>query len=345
MPSSIPLLIYGTISESGSGVDTITVKARNETTNDTLTTTTTSAGLYVFDVANFTSGYADGDQITVYTIYQNFEGQGTITVALPVFLYEESIALSTIEDSEVIDYCTVQDVYDELDDKTSADIAATKIVRKVQEAEALVDLKTDTSFKINTVTDKVYSINRYTIETSPVKLDTVSPFPQRSDRWGYIQNRVKVENTPIIAVTSLSRNTAASVSADVWTVLTQQTGSGGDYMVVNRDTGTIDFLNNYPSIGERSWKITHTWGHDPDSTDRDIIARIRVVRRITALLASKYILSRKSSGSIFNSTQDIKIGTIEIKGSGSSVSSHISDMNEEIDDLWKSLGELGIEVI
>ncbi len=48
----------------------------------------------------YVSGYADEDQITIYTIYTNFEGQGTITVALPIFLYENSIALSAIEDSE-----------------------------------------------------------------------------------------------------------------------------------------------------------------------------------------------------------------------------------------------------
>lgn len=339
-----PKIIYGTITESESAVASITVKARNETTNATQSATTDGSGNYNFDAANFSGGYALSDQITVYTIYQNFEGQGTTTLtAEPA--YQVDIALSAVTDSEEIDYCTVQDVYDELDGKTSSDIAATKVIRKVQEAEALVELKTNTSFKVNTATDEVHSFNRYNAESSPENLDLINPFPQRSDRWGFVQNRVKVNHTPIITITSLSKNNAAAVNADSWEELTQQTGSGGDYMISNYDVGSIDFLNNYPSIGERSWKVTYTWGHDPDSTDRDIMARVRAVRRITVLLASKSILSTKSSGSVFDSTRDIRIGTIEIKGAGQSTSTHIRDMQSELDSLWKALGDLGIEVI
>ncbi len=343
--SSIPLIIYGTVTESGSGTPDVTVKARNETTNQTLSTTADNNGQYVFDAANFTDGYQDGDLITIYTIYSNFEGQETVTIALPLYSYEQDIILSTIEDSELIDYCTVQDVYDELDGKTNADISTQKIINQVQRAEAKVDLKTDTSFKINIVTDEVYSFTRYNSDISPTYLDRVNPFPQRSDRWGYIQNQVKVNNNPIISITSLSVNRASSVNSDSWTVLTEQTGSGGDFMATNKDAGIIEFLNEYPSLGERSWKISYTWGHDPDSTDRMIQSRVRLVRQITALLSAKYVLSTKSSGSIFDSTRDIRIGTIEIKGAGQSTSTHIRDIDNELADLWNTLGDMNVEVI
>jgi len=344
--TSTPLIIYGTVTESSTGVDTITVKARNETTNDTISTTTDASGQYVLDAANFTSGYADDDQITVYTIYKDFEGESSITVALPTATYENDITLSAVEDSDDIDYCTVQDVYDELDGKTASDIAAIKIVNQVQRAEALIDLKTDSSFKINTETDEIHNMNRYNADVSPENLDLGGwGYPQRADRSGWINNRVKVKKTPLISITSLSKNGAGSSSTDSWTALTEQSGSGGDFILTNKDAGIIDFVNNYPSFKARSWKATYTWGHDPDSTDRDIMARVRVVRRLTALLASKYILSRKSSGSIFDSTRDVKIGTIEIKGAGTSTSAHVRDMNVEIEDLWRSLGDLGIEVV
>jgi len=344
--TSTPLIIYGTVTESSTGVDTITVKARNETTNDTITTTTNASGQYVLDAANFTSGYAEGDQITVYTIYNSFEGESSIIVALPTYLYENDIALTAVEDSEEIDYCTVQDVYDELDGKTTSDIAATKIIRKIQEAEGLVNLKTCTSFKVNTETDEINSMNRYSVDISPENLDLGGGgYPQRADRNGWINNRVKVKRTPLISITSLSKNGAGSSSTDSWTTLTEQSGSSGDFILTNKDAGIIDFVNNYPTFGARSWKATYTWGHDPNSTDSDIKARVVVVRRLTALLASKYILSRKSSGSIFDSTRDVKIGTIEIKGAGTSTSAHVRDMNDEIADLWRSLGDLGIEVV
>jgi len=341
----LPLMIYGTVTESGTGVDAITVKARNESTNQTTTATTNSSGQYVIDAANFTDGYQDGDQITVYSIYSNFEGEETITVALPIYLYEQNLTLSTVSDSNEIDYCTVQDIYDELDGKTSSDIATTQVIKAIQRAEGLVDLKTDTSFKINTETDEIHTMNRYDTTISPEKLDSGYGMPQRVDRYGSINNRVKVNKTPLISITSLSKNGAGSTSADSWTVLTEQTGSGGDFIATHKDAGIIDFIDNYPSYKERSWKTTYTWGHDPDSTDRDIISRVRVVQRITILVATKTILSRKSSGSIFDSTRDIKIGTIEIKGAGQSTSTHISDINAELADLWNTLGDLGIEVI
>ena len=343
--AQVPLIIYGTITESSVGVEAVTVVARNESTNQTKTTVTDSSGRYILDASGFADGYQDGDQITIYTIYANFEGQETITVALPQYLYEQDVALTAIEDSELIDYCTVQDIYDELDGKTSTDIASTKIIKSVQRAEALIDLRTGTSFKINTQTDEVHSMNRYNTDASPEMLDVRNPYPQRVDRWGFMSNSVRVDRTPLISVTALSKNAAGPSAADSWTTLSENSGSGGDFIIMNANIGRIDFVNNYPSFGERSWKATYTWGHDPTSTDRDVMAKVRVAARLTILIAARSILSRKSSGSVFDSTRDIKIGTIEIRGAGSSTSKHISDMKTEEDELWNALGDLGVEVI
>lgn len=340
-----PLIIYGTVTESGSGVNAVTVKARNESSNETITADTNSSGQYVLDASGFTNGYSDGDQITVYTIYSNFEGQETLTIALPTSLYVQNIALSAVSDSGEIDYCTVQDVYDELDGKTSTDISTDNIIKAVQRAEGLIDLRTDTSFKVNTVTQEIFALNRYSTEVSPEMLDIHQPFPQRTDRWGYTQNMVHLNNTPVISITTLEKNTAGPSAADSWTELDQQSGSGGDYILMNSDTGRVDFVSNYPTLGERSLRLTYTWGHDPDSTDRRILARIRVVQRLTILLAAKTVLSRKSSGSVFDSARDIKIGTIEIRGAGTSTSKHVSDMKVEEDELWNALGDLGVEII
>ena len=71
MPSSVPLIIYGEITESSVTVDTITVKVRNETTNEVGTYETDSNGLYIADLSDFNkfpSGWVDGQQITIYTV-------------------------------------------------------------------------------------------------------------------------------------------------------------------------------------------------------------------------------------------------------------------------------------
>lgn len=346
----VPLIIYGQITESGSGVNTITVKCRNESTNDVGTTYTDSSGLYLFDLSdsvNFPSGWTDGDQVTVYTIYSNFEGSSTITIALPVYGYLTNTALSAVTDSELIYYCTVQDVYDELDAKTSTDISVARVVNAIQRAEGLIDTKTGTSFKSVTVTNETHTADRYSLDISPDYLDTISSMDtlRRDSMAGAVLNRIKTKYSPIISITSLSVNNAGFDAADSWTALTEQTGSGGDYYLENVDAGIIDFISDYPRLGKRSWKITYAYGYDRTSTDRRVQSLLKVVERLTVLLACKSIITTKSTGSMFDSTRDVRIGTIEIKAGAQSSSQYLKSVEPEIEELWKEVGDHGIEVI
>lgn len=345
---NIPFLIYGTITESSVGVASATVKARNERTNELLDEIADSSGRYIFDAANFTSGYLNGDAVTVYTIYQNFDGQDTATIDVSGSLALLDIALSAVADSSTIDYTTVQNVYDELDGKTATDISAERIIRAIQRAEGIIDLKTNTSFKSNTATDETHTVHRWNIEASPDSLDTLGTgTPLRADSFtGGLANRVKVDNTPIIAVSSLSVNSAAGSEADSWgTALTQQTGSSGSFLVEDKDAGIIDFLSSFPRLGKRSWKTTYTWGHDPTSTDRKIIARIKTVERLSTLLAAKAIITTKSTGTMFDSIRDVRIGTIELRGGGATVKAFLTSVDIELASLWNILGDLGVEII
>ena len=348
--ASLPLIIYGQITESGVAVNAITVKCRNESTNDVGTTTTDSNGLYIFDLSDtnkFPNGYADEQQVTTYTIYSNFEGQGTITIAFPLYGYEENIALSAVTDSNLIDYCTVQDVYNELDLKTASDISAARVVKAIQRAEGLIDLKTNTSFKQITITDEVHTIDRYSIEPSPAYLDTINPpYSNRTDYWsGGTQNRVKTNYAPIVSITSLSTNSAGFNAADSWTARTEQIGSSGDFIIVDATVGIIDFVQNYPRLGDRSWKLTYIYGYNRDSTDRRVIALLRVVARLTILLTCKSIITTKSTGSMFDSTKSVRIGNIDISSGSINANQYLNSINPEIEELWKEISELGIEII
>ena len=348
--AGIPLIIYGQITESGSGVNAITIKCRNNSTNDVASGTTNSDGLFIFDLSddnNFPDGWQDGQSITLYTIYKNFEGQVTFTIALPVYGYEKNIALSAVTDSELIDYCSVQDVYDELDAKTSSDISAARIINAIQRAEGLIDLKTNTAFKQVTITDEVHVVDRYSIESSPAYLDTITPpYSNRTDYWGSgLKNRVKTNYSPIVSITSLSTNSAGFNSADSWTARTQQSGSGGDFLIADTDAGIIDFVNNYPRLGDRSWKLTYVYGYNRDSTDRRVISLLRVIERLAVILACKAIITTKTTGAMFDSTRDVKIGAIEIKAGAGSGVQYLKSIEPEITELWREVGELGIEVI
>ena len=345
-----PLLVYGQITESGSGVNAITVKLRNNSTNNVGSTTTDSNGLYLFDLSDtslFADGYTDNQSITVYTIFKNFEGQTTFTIDIPIYGYQKDIALSAVTDSQLIDYCKVQDAYDELDAKTSSDISPARIVKAIQRAEGLIDLKTNTSFKQITVTDEVHTVDRYSIDISPDYLDTLS-FPTNARRDGLIgivTNRVKTNYAPIVSVTSLSRNAAAFDATDSWTALTEQSGSGGDFVIADATAGIIDFIDQYPRIGKRSWKLTYVYGYNRDSTDRRVISLLKVVERLTILLACKAIITTKSTGSMFDSMRDVRIGAIEIKAGAMSGVQYLKSIEPEITELWREIGELGVEVI
>lgn len=348
--AGIPLIVYGQVTESGDAADAITVKLRNEDTNDVATGTTDSNGLFIFDLSDdndFPSGWQDGQQITVYTIFQSFEGQVTFTIALPIYGYEQNITLNSVVDSETIAYCSVQDVYDELDGKTASDISSARIINAVRRAEGLIDLKTNSAFTSVTVTDEVHTVDRYTIETSPAFLDTISsPFVGRTDFWnGAIANRVRATFGPIVSISSLSTNAAGMNTADSWTERTQQTGSGGDFFISDADAREIDFVNNYPRFGDRSWKLTYIYGYNRDSTDRKVISILRAVERLTILLAAKSIISTKTTGAMFDSTRDVRIGAIEIKAGAQSGGQYIRSIEPEITELWRNLGELGVEVI
>ena len=81
MTVNLPILVYGTITENGVNVNAITVKVRNESTNEVGAATTNSSGVYLIDLSNeslFASGYTVGDQITIYTIYSNFEDRKSV---------------------------------------------------------------------------------------------------------------------------------------------------------------------------------------------------------------------------------------------------------------------------
>ena len=349
--AGIPLILYGEINESGTAVDTITLKVRNETTNEVGTYETDSNGLYIADLSDtnkFPSGWTDGQQITIYTIFKNFEGQVTITIALPLYGYQQDIVLSSVVDSELIaGYCSVQDVYDELDAKTASDIPADRIINAIKRAEGLIDLKTETFFTLVTRTDEVHTADRYNVDISPDFLDTVisTSTLRRDSFFTPVNNRVQTNFRPVNSITSLSRNDAGPTQADSFTALTEQTGSGGDFILEDPDAGIIDFLTSYPRIGKRSWKITYVTGYDRDSTDRNVTKILNTVERLCILKASQAIISTKSTGSMFDSTRDVRIGTIEIKSGALSSAQYLKSIDPEIIELWKELGDLGIEVI
>jgi len=292
-------------------------------------------------------------QIFINGVYAHFGLDYTFTDSTITFLnaiFDQQIISGTyvtgFTTSAGVDYCTMQDVYDELDGKTSSDISEDRVTDAIQQSEGFIDTKTSTSFKEITVTDEVHTGDRYTLDMSPDYLDThgTDSGTRRDTLIGRLNNRVKTNFNPVVSIDSLSINMAGGASADSWTELTEQTGSAGDFYIENSEEGIIDFLSNYPRIGKRSWKLTYNYGYDRDSSDRRVIMLFRAVRRLTVLLSVRHIMTAKSSGAVFDSSLDVKIGTIEIKSGAKSSRTYLESIAPEITDLWNQLSALGIEV-
>jgi len=104
-------------------------------------------------------------------------------------------------------------------------------------------------------------------------------------------------------------------------------------------------VNNYPRFGDRSWRITYKYGYDKSSTERRVVSLLLAVERLTVLLATKSIITTKTTGAMFDSTRDVKIGAIEIKAGAMSGGQYLTSVQPEIEELWKNIGELRVIMV
>jgi len=314
-------LLIGTVTDSNSAaISGGTVVARDTNLDQSTTAVTNSSGQYVIDLANLTSQWTAGDTVVVSIDWGNEDAEEVVVLATSPTTQNLQTAVKTVSTGTPT-YCSVQDVYDELDGKTSTDISTTRVTNAILRAEALIDRRTGTSWKINTVTNETHSFHRYnawgTVEEG-----------LRSDISSTTFDTVRLNHYPIVSITSLSKNGAGTGSADSWTALTEQSGSGGDYEV-NYDTGDVTFIKSFPRQGLRAWKASYTYGASTVPAD---------VERLAILLAVRQVLTTKSSGALFDNTSNIRIGEISLTLGASSVSSYLRDLQSEMDDLWEQLG-------
>lgn len=333
MPLNLPYPIFGLVYNTdnsliGSGV---LVKARNNSTGEITSQNTNGSSEYALDLANLTSGYELTDSITVYVYAQSAYIESTFLVSSNQHHFD--LTLVEIEDSTLIKgYTTVQRVYEELDDAGSSEVSARRVINSLLEAEREIDERSGMGFSSTTITQEIYDWNQYTTNMSPERLNWSGGDNTRTDSWGVgMRDRLWLRNRPIVSITTLQRNTSGESSTDAWETLTENTGSSGDYVLTptGKSSGYIDFVGNRPRNGKRSVRITYQTGYS---------ATPKNVSRLATLLAVKSIVLSKISRSFFDSPSSISLRGIMIDRSGAS-QGYIRMLNEEIDRLWKGIGE------
>ena len=336
MTNNLPFIVTGKITLSdATNPSGVKVVARNDRTIENINTTTDSSGDYVLDLNNLTSGYNIGDSVTIVLNSGLESGESSFTLPSDSATETVNITTSEILDSADVAYCTISEVYDELDGKTTDDIDASRIRNYIIRAESEIDARTGTSFKSNAISDEVYDINTETVYMSP-NIQGITT--TRADSGLSPGMRSSLKHTPILSVSALSTNGAGATSVDDWTARTEHTGTvAGDYSVYKLK-GIIEWLKNTPSYKRRAYKISYTWGLDRTSTDPEDLRKIELVRQLAILIAVRQTLQTKSNSSLFTGVDDISLESISIsKGSGNAVT-YLDSIKSRIDELFSELG-------
>jgi hypothetical protein len=262
----------------------------------------------------------------LYVIYTNLEASATLDSSNNE--YGADLTLTAIADSSLIRYCTVQDVYDELD-ITETDLSAQRVIKVIQRSEARIDEHTQSKFTSTLVTEYC-DFNQFNSVRSPEQLQWRGNMgTQRSDYMNSTgSNKFRLDKYPVISITSLHRNNASAATADNWDELTEQSGSGGDFEI-DLPTGWITFVYKIPRYGKRAIKVVYNYGHSTTP---------KQVERLTVLLTVNDIVRMSASSSQFYDSSDISIGEISIGNKAGAVATYLRNLQEEIERAWRDVG-------
>ncbi len=228
-------------------------------------------------------------------------------------------------------YCTEAMVEAELGTAISATSTptSTELDVWIEEAEKDIEERADTTFTSSSFTDEIIHVDRHNSYNR--QLYNENYYYQTE----YPELRVKLPYKPILTISSASRNTGSHHGADSWESLTEQTGSGGDF-IIDKQAGEMVFLKTFPIPKKRSLKITGTYGFSS--------VPLHVQRLCTLLVVKRVIMSRMSN-SQYSSTDSITVEGISISKGVTQSQSYMDGLKAEIDELWKRVGDFNSTVV
>lgn len=141
---------------------------------------------------------------------------------------------------------------------------STQVAQWIEEAEERIDGWTNTSFTSTAVTNEICPFDTSSAfkgshyqQAGSLRTDTRSSITFDTSFLTVNGNPIR----PILTISSLYVNKSSPSQADDWTLLTEQTGSGGSF-IVDYQTGHLTFLTDkpfYPTV--RGIKWTGTYGY------------------------------------------------------------------------------------
>ena len=152
--ASLPFPIYGIITDTDStNPSGARVTLRNDRSGEKINTTTNSSGQYLLEAANLASGYVETDRLTVICSFGDAKKESSFLISDYLGGHTVNLTLETLAESSDTTYAQIQDVLDELGDKTTSDITYERIRKIILRAEAEIDARTKNKFTPTIVTD------------------------------------------------------------------------------------------------------------------------------------------------------------------------------------------------
>jgi len=213
-------------SDGTTALDSVFIVCKNVTNNETLTTTTNSLGQFIFDLANLTSGYRIGDEVSIYASRGLYYDEVVWTLSgsskTQNLTLEHALQTASL-------YCSVAEVrrFTQVDSSEFSDAAVYDFIKRVTDR---IDELTGRTWKgTQTVTDEYYD--------------------------GDDTDILWLNNTDIKSVSALSIDdnmdgTYTSITTSYVYVYEQ------GYIVLNRNAEITSF-----TAGPKSIKLSYTYGN------------------------------------------------------------------------------------
>jgi len=180
--------------------------------------------------------------------------------------------------------------------------ASTDIAIFVGWADKLINDYTGTAFESTTITDKI-------LDSDGVQ-------------------RYKLPHRPIISITNFNVDEAGLGATTNWVARTEGR-TGSENFVILEEEGILHFHSDIPPAGIQNIKTTYAYGYATVPAD---------VEKLATLLVTREIVRARLADNTFSAQDSITVGPIRIQKSGSESAQGVTELNSEIDDMWKAVG-------
>jgi len=238
------VVVHVKSSDGTNNTDKLKVSLRNNSTNEVVSLNALVNGEVVFNLGNLAEGWRDGDIISVFLVYSNFEAQNNFTANTNTGGTSFDLTLTTIPSSDELRYFGPQMFLDHfnmtlLEDDSERGVDIKRIIRIGVGVEGQIDEDTQGVWDNNggdfyTATNETHDLR---------------------DRY---HDTVFLEKKPISSLTTVQVNIGGDGVAENWQTLTETT----DYELVDSETGMVKIHRNTyaASPGVSQVRITYKYG-------------------------------------------------------------------------------------